>query len=393
MRNSPPLVALLASIVLLQSQSASAQQSVSDALRFLVTNVLVDTGSVERDAAAAAATSDTISKALLANLATLPVTSTSGAFAYRLNPDIGTVQRATQTFGPVLIDRALTSGAGTAGIGLTFQHLHFTALDGRNLRDGSLVTTANQFVDEPEPFDVDRLTLDLDADVATLYGNVGLGDRVDIGAAIPLVSLRMKGSRINTYRGTEFTQATATATAVGVADVLVRGKVTVFEEDTSRLAAAVDVRLPTGRQEDLLGTGTTSVRLSGIGSIEGANTSGHVMAGIALGGLANEVNYGVAVATAATPRFTITGEALGRWVDTPGGIRSVAQPHPTLAAVQTMRLLPGDSRLKTLTVMPGVKWNLTGTWVLAANVGVPVLKGGLRAPLLPFVGLEYSMTR
>jgi hypothetical protein len=48
--------------------------------------------------------------------------------------------------------------------------------------------------------------------------------------------------------------------------------------------------------------------------------------------------------------------------------------------------------LKTLTVAPGIKWNITDTWVLAANVGVPMLKGGLRAPLLPFVGLEYSLT-
>lgn len=393
MRNRPFVVGLLACVALLRASSVSAQQNVSDALTFLVTNVSVNTGSVERDAAAAEATSATISRALLANLATLPVTSTSGAFAYRLNPDIGTVERTSRTFGAVFVDRALTSGSGTAGVGVTFQHLHFTALDGRNLRDGTLVTTANQFVDEPQPFDVDQLALSLDADVVTLYGNVGLGNRIDIGGAVPLVWLRMDGSRVNTYRGTQFTQAAATATAIGVADILVRGKVTVFEEGSSGVAAAVDVRLPTGRQEDLLGTGSTSVRFSALGSLEGQSTSAHAMAGLALGGLADEFDYGVAFATAAAPRFTITAEALGRVVDTPGDIRSVSQPHPTLAGVQTIRLLPGTSRLKTLTVAPGLKWNLSETWVLAANVGVPIMKGGLRAPLLPFVGLEYSLTR
>src|SRR4051812_4187829 len=247
-------------------QQAPAQQSVSDALTFLVTNQSVNTGSVERDAAAALATSTTISRALLANLSTLPVTSTSGAFAYRLNPEIGTVERTTQTFGPVFIDRALTSGSGTAGIGITFQHLHFTALDGRNLRNGSLITTANQFVDEAEPFDVDQLTLGLDEDVATIYGNVGIGNRVEVGGAAPIVWLRMNGTRINTYRGRQFTQAAATANAVGLADVLVRGKVTLLEQDGGSLAAAVDVRLPTGREEDLLGTGKTAVRFLAIGS-------------------------------------------------------------------------------------------------------------------------------
>jgi len=372
---------------------ATAQQSVGGALTFLVTNQSVDTGSVERDAAAAQATSNTISRALLANLATLPVTSTSGAFVYRLNPTIGTVERPTDTLGPVFVDRALTSGSGAGSIGLTYQHLHFTTLDGRNLGDGSLVTTANQFVDETEPFDVDQLTLHLDADVATLYGNIGVGSRVDLSGAAPLVWLRMDGTRVNNYRGRQFTQATANARTVGLADVLVRAKVNVFEESGGSIAGAVDVRLPTGRTEDLLGAGKTSVRMSAIGSIENVRASAHGNVGFAFGGLANEIDYGLALASAATPRVTVSIDALGRWVDTPGDIRTVAQTHPTLAQVETVRLLPGTSSLMTFTVAPGVKWNVANTWVLVANLGVPLLKGGLRAPFLPFVGLEYSVGR
>jgi len=160
----------------LASAHASAQ-TVSDVLTFLVTNQSVSTGSVERDREAAQATSITISHALAASLATLPLTSSSGAFAYRFNPELGTVERATQSFGPFYTERATTAGRGQASFGLTFQQLHFTSLDGRNLRDGSLVTTANQFSDEAAPFDVDRLTLNVDASVATLYGNIGVTDR------------------------------------------------------------------------------------------------------------------------------------------------------------------------------------------------------------------------
>jgi len=36
-------------------------------------------------------------------------------------------------------------------------------------RSGSLLTTANQFTDESTPFDVDQLTLNIDASIATLY--------------------------------------------------------------------------------------------------------------------------------------------------------------------------------------------------------------------------------
>src|SRR5712671_1045968 len=197
-------------------------QSLADALTFLVTNQSVPTGSVDRDRDAAQAASVTISRALLANLATLPVASSSSAFAYRLNPELGTVERATQTFGPFFLERALTAGRGHASVGLTLQHLHFTSLDGRSLSDGSLVTTANQFVDEPAPFDVDRLTLNINADLATLYGTVGVTNRMEVGFAAPMVSLTLDGSRINTYRGRTFTQATARGHATGLADLIVR---------------------------------------------------------------------------------------------------------------------------------------------------------------------------
>jgi hypothetical protein len=271
--------------------------------------------------------------------------------------------------------------------------LRFTSLGGRNLRDGSLVTTANQFVDESEPYDVDQLTLNIDADVATLYGNAGIGDSIEIGFAVPMIALRLDGSRVNTYRGRTFTQATVTATAIGLADAVVRTKMNVFSDEGAGLAAAVDVRLPTGREEDLLGSGSAAWKFSGIGSLERGRVSSHANVAFALGGLADEFSYGAAVAMAATSRLTVSGEMMGRFIDSPGRITSVAAVHPTLRDVQTIRLLPDASRLKTVIVSPGVKWNLTQTWVLLASVGVPLTNDGLTSPLTPFVGLDYALGR
>src|SRR3982750_990829 len=125
--------AALAAAMLACAAPAHAQ-TLGDVLGFLVTNQSVQTGSVERDRDAAQATSDTISRALLANLATLPVPASSGAFVYRLNPELGTVEPATQSFGPFFVERAVTAGRKQASFGLTMQHLHFGSLDGRNLR-------------------------------------------------------------------------------------------------------------------------------------------------------------------------------------------------------------------------------------------------------------------
>jgi len=384
---------LMAIAALAASASLAHAQSLADALTFLVTNQSVPTGSVERDRDAAQAASVTISRALLANLATLPVASSSGAFVYRLNPELGTVERKTRTFGPFFLERALTAGRGNASVGLTVQHLHFTSLDGRSLTDGSLVTTANQFTDEVAPFDVDRLTLDINADIATVYGTVGITNNMEIGFAAPMASLSIDGSRVNTYRGRTFTQASASGHAVGLADLVVRTKYTLYSGDGGALAAAVDVRLPTGRQEDLLGTGSTSYKFSTIGSIEGSRTSAFANGGATFGGLAREFSYGAGVSVAATGTFSMVGELLGRWIDSSGHLISTTAAHPLLSGVNTIRLAGDSSSLQMLTLVPGIKWNLGNTWVLAANVSLPLTTGGLNARFTPFIGLDYAVGR
>lgn len=389
------LAAVLLSTV---APAAGAQQTVSDVLTFLMTNQCVSTecvstGNPAQDKAAALATSQTVSRALLANLATLPVTTSSSAFVYQLNPELGIDERTTQSFGPFFVERALTGAAHRPSIGITFQQLHFTSLNGRDLTDGTLVTTANQFVDESTPFDVNRLTLNIDASVATVYANVPITDRFEIGAVAPLISLRVSGVRVESYRGRTFTQASASASAVGLADVLLRGKYTLYADGASGVAAAVDVHLPTGNEQNLLGEGSTAVRMLGIGSIERGRFTAHVNGGVSVGGLARETDYGGAVTMAATPRLTVSGELIGRRIEGPGGIADVASPHPTLVGVETIRLQPNGAALDMISAVPGVKWNVGGTWVLVANVMLPVSSDGLTSPVTPFLGIDYSFGR
>jgi len=90
---------------------------------------------------------------------------------------------------------------------------------------------------------------------------------------------------------------------------------------------------------------------------------------------------------------SVVGELLGRWLESPAHIIAVAAPHALLNRVETVRLTPDGSNLHVITVVPGFKWNLTETWVLAGNVAIPLTKGGLTAPFTPFVGLDYSLGR
>jgi hypothetical protein len=355
-----------------------------------MTNQSVATGSTARDQAAAQAASGALGRALLASLSTLPVASSTGSFTYSLNPDLGTVERSDRTFGPFFVERALTIGRDQASAGVAFQHLELTSLDGHSLRDGSLVTTANQFTDESAPFDVDRLTLNIAADVATIYGTLGITDRFDIGAALPLVSLRVAGTRTDTYRGQVFDQAQARATAIGPADAVVRLKYLWVESNGRRFATVASVHLPTGRKEDLLGAGSTAVEVDGLGSLDKGWWSAHANVGVSVGGFANQVSYGAAIAVAASRRLTASAEILGRWLDGVGQLTTATAPDPLLSGVNTIRLTSTSAWQDVITLVPGMKWNMSDTWVVLANVSVPLTNAGLTAPATPFIGIDYA---
>ncbi|HEX4933827.1 MAG TPA: hypothetical protein VFV33_11645, partial [Gemmatimonadaceae bacterium] len=117
-------------------------------MNFLVTNRGVQTDDFQRDRAAAEAASDTIARALLVNLTSVPLVSSSSGFLYRFNPALGTVERATESFGGFFVERALTPGAGRASFGVSASTAAYDNLDGFDLRDGTLQTTANSFADE-----------------------------------------------------------------------------------------------------------------------------------------------------------------------------------------------------------------------------------------------------
>jgi hypothetical protein len=393
------MVGAAAAVLLLTPVRAYAQEdagdtrTVQDILRFLVTNQGVVTSDFEKDREAAEATSATLTRALLSAIATLPVSTSSSGFTYRLNPALGTVERASETFGPFFVERALTSGAGQASFGFTLQHASFQSLDGHDLTDGEFVTIANQFTDEPQPFDVETLTLDVSTSTATFYGNVGLNDRIDVGVAVPVVRLEISGARNNTYRGQALLQARARAETVGLADVAVRSKVRLTGDGPGAVSAGVEVRLPTGRDENLLGAGDLALRFHGMASAEAGRTSVHGNFTLGTGGVGREVSYGGAVAVAATPQFTLVGEVVARRIAGVQRITEVIAPHPEIALVNTMRLVPDGRDQTTAFAVTGFKWNVGGTWLLHGHVLWPMTESGLTARLTPTVALDYSFTR
>ena len=368
----------------------AAQGTVNDVVGFLVTNQAVPTGDFQKDRAAAEAARDAIAKSLLLDLTSVPLATASSGFLYRLNPDLGTVERATDSFGGFFVERALTPGNGHASFGVSTSTASFDRFDGRSLRDGALITIANQFRDEAAPFDTESLVLHLRSSMMTLFGSVGIGSRVEIGAAVPFVQLTLDGQRINNYRGATLIQASGNATASGLADIALRGKVNLLAVRAGGVAVAGEVRLPTGDATNLLGAGKASLRMMGIGSFEHGAFALHGNAAVVTGGISSEYVLGGAISVAVDPRLTLSGETLIRKVSELHSLALVSAPHPTLVGVDTFRLAPTLGAETLAGVVTGLKWNATHTLVIGGHLNWPLNRGGLTAPVTPTVALEYA---
>lgn len=389
----PAIVVSLLLAVAGAPRQACGQTTMRDVLDVLVTNQSVQTGDFVKDRAAAQAASDTLSRALLVSLSTLPASSSSAGFTYRFNPSLGTLERTSTSFGPSFVERAITSGRGQIALGGTWQYARFTKLDGRPLRDGTLMTTANQFVDESNPFDVETLTLRMSSTVVTGFANVGVSDRVDIGLAVPFLWVDLDGERIDTYRGSAFTQAQTTAQTSGFGDVAIRAKWHAVDVRGGGLGVLGELRLPTGREEDLLGAGSAGSRILAIYSVEQGNIGVHGNAGLSWGGISDELTFGAAVTVAAAPRVTIAGELTGRRLSAGGRLVDSVAAHPSITGVRTIRLAEADESAQVTLGGFSIKWNVGGAWLVRGSLLSPLTDAGLTSPVRLTIGIDYAVPR
>jgi hypothetical protein len=389
-------LALLLAICLLWTGAAapaSAQQSITDVLTHLLTNRSIATGDFVRDEQAAVETRDILTTFLSLDLATLPVSSSSGGFTYRLDPDLGTVVRSSDSFGPFFAERSLTAGRNQASLGIGYRSTSFGNIDGRELRDGTLVSTASMLRGEAAPFDIETVTLRIDTHTMTLTGNYGVTDRFDIGGAIPFVRVSLQGQRVDNYRGRELVQATGSASASGLGDVVLRAKYNVLRDGASGVAVAGEARLPTGDEEDLLGAGRTTLTPRLIGSYERTRVGLHGEVGYSFRDGANTLGYAVAATVVAVPRLTLVGEVSGLRLEGFGRLVETTQPHPGLVGVDTIRLSGVEQTTDRVLAVAGVKWNIANTWLLTANVRRPLTDVGLNAGWVPTITFDYAFGR
>lgn len=370
-----------------------AQETLTDVLTALLLSQQAPNDALPKDLDAAAQTLGTVSQLVLVETATQPIGSSAGGFVYRFNPELATIERASPSFGPFFTERALGVGRGGASIGLTVRAATFSSLQGGNLRDGTFPLNASRPAGTTVPNDVDTIDLQLDARTVTAFGTVGITDRLDVGVAVPFVDMDIRGTRINTFRGVRALQASRAGQASGFGDIALRSRYALASDSRRGVAAGIDLRLPTGRADDLLGAGKTTARLFGIVSFEGQSIGVHLNTGVTVGGVSREFSQHGALTYAASPRITFVGEVIARYLSNLHQVRDVYAPHATVGGIETMRWIAEEGGAHQVLTAGGMKINVGRGYLLNANVLVRLSDLGIFARVTPSFTLDYTFDR
>jgi hypothetical protein len=334
-------------------------------------------------------------------VSTSPIGSSAGGFTFTFDPATRSFTRAAPSFGPMFGERAITAGEGRASFGINFIHATYDALDGVDIKDGSLLTaTLNA---GPAAIFQGVARLDIKTDTLVLFTNVALNSWFDAGLAVPYVNLRVSGTHQIADRIAE-----GDASAVGLGDIALRAKVRVRQQEQGGVALGVDLRIPTGDQQAMLGAGVTRTLVNGIWSTTFGSLAPHASAGFeywsdpfqiydplqqsTIDAGRHGFAFDAGIEWVGTDRLTVNGEFIGRTIRNGGRLAYRNLPlkgNPfglSSASIATV----DPSGLTRTSVSGGVKWNFRGTVLLTASVLLPLNDAGLRDHFTPIVGLDWG---
>jgi hypothetical protein len=362
--------------------------------------------------------------ALASQLAAIPLPTPASGFTYTFDSALGVFQRSTQSFGPILTERAETIGRKKVTFGVTFQHFGFDSLEGLSLGSVPAVFTHDDSQLGGGRSDLVSTTNSIDAavDQTVVFVSYGLGSRLDLSVAVPLVAVDLAArSQAQVQRvGTASSPAThfyddgsggfgslqtytSSGHASGIGDIVVRLKANPVHTESMALALGIDGRIPTGDEADLLGLGAFGFKPFAVLSLSQGRVAPHlnvaylwngksVLAGDVATGrkedMPDQVQYAVGADIGVSKRLTLAFDYLGTYViDSPRLVREIftaanGQSFPQIGFVtESYNLANGAA---------GLKFNPVGRLLIDFNVLFKLDSAGLRDKVTPLFGIEYA---
>jgi hypothetical protein len=358
---------------------------------------------------------------IVTQLATFPIGSPSGGFSFTYDTSLGVFQRATDTFGPSFAERALTNGRGKVTFGVNFQRSNYSSFNGQDLEGDNIKFYLRHQDTGGAFFEGDlieaALNLDLTSNTTSVFANYGVTDNLDVAVAIPIVSVNM-GARVNarvlriasgddspihTFPGGATTAAfSQSGKKTGIGDVLVRSKYRFLQSQGGGMALGVDLRLPSGDAENLLGTGAPAFTGTLIASTTRGRIAPHLNVGFTVAGdgdvveTPNELGFKAGLEFAAAPTVTLSADLIGRSLLDAGRLGLVDNVWQYRNAAgqnlqTTLREWEGqDGALNLMSMAVGGKFNVGGNALVSANLLIALNNAGVTARVTPVIGMDFS---
>lgn len=356
-----------------------------------------------------------LSQSIGRSTANLPISATSSGATFKIVD--GLPVKTSTSAGPIFAERSQTLGRGRFFVGANVSGISFTSLNGAPLGDlrfnFSHKNVGDSALGDPS-IENDLISTDLslsvEQQVATVFATWGILDFVDIGVAVPLVRTSIAGSSFSQITpfgdsavhrfagdlGSPVLEASTSlaGSASGIGDVAARLKINIGQNDALGAAILVDTRLPTGREEDFLGTGSTAIRAQAIVGAQFGNFAPHLNVGYGArtdtlqnDGILGTIGFDALVAGWAT----VAGDFITEWQL---GANRITQPPSIEIAIPFARSYPSTSvpnkRQNVMNMALGAKFIVRGGMVIVVNALVPIKKAGLQPDIAWTAGLEYT---
>ena len=361
-----------------------------------------------------------ISQQIGLQVSNVPLGSSSGGFTYQYDSSLGTFKRSTESFGPAFAERAVNIGRGKLNFGMNYQHSKYTALDDKDLESGAIaIFLPHQDIPSFVKGDMIEadLKMNLRSDTEAFFGNFGVTDKLDLGLVVPVEHVKMDLTYHEIIRdfathasaplihrfgnGEKTDDVSESGSATGIGDMVVRAKLGLTSRGTQGFALGVDLRLPTGDEENMLGTGATQTHVFLIASGEQGKLGHHVNIGYtgSAGGtdVSNQFNYVGGVDYAATPKLTLVGDFVGRTyfdakqlVDTTFAHTFQQGDTAPTETVQLSTVALDNGTLNSMLGTAGVKFNPGGTLLLSGHIVFSLNSAGLTRSVTGVFGFDYS---
>lgn len=204
----------------------------------------------------------------------LPIVAASAGFTYRYNPELEVFERTSETLGPLFLERPDTLGRGKLNVNVSYQYVELNEIDGTDLdkleAPDPIVIRELDSAGNPFRTTANRLrySLKLVNHIVGLSTTYGVLDNLDVNLLLPIIVTNYDVTARNQQRflvgagGTFDPQPEPEQTGpvstghTGVGDILLRAKYQLPRQGGLRSALGLQLRLPSGDEDNFQGTGS-----------------------------------------------------------------------------------------------------------------------------------------